>query len=114
MAICVSSRATGPWLFQNCGWCDSTAAPGFAEQVMAGTNPGGRPKDLPYPNPEEFLKTVGEGLKVNRSKAERSHPGVCPPRAGLGPAPTKRNDGLFVRRRGGSKTRPSRDLNMFL
>ena len=115
MAICVSSRATGPWLFQNCGWCDSTAAPGFAEQVMAGTNPGGRPKDLPYSNPEEFFENCKGGAEGESAEGREKPPwGVPPPRAGLGPAPTKRNDGLFVRRRGGSKTRLSRDLNMFL
>ena len=108
-------RATGPWLFQNCGWCDSTAAPGFAEQVMAGTNPGGRPKDLPYPNPEEFFENCRGGAEGESAEGREKPPwGVPLPRAGLGPAPTKRNDGLFVRRRGGSKTRPSRDLNMFL
>ena len=32
---------------------------------------------FPYPNSERVsLKPVGEGLKVNRPKAERSHPGV--------------------------------------
>ena len=25
-----------------------------------------------------FLNSVGKGLKVNRPKAERGHPGVCP------------------------------------
>ena len=44
---------------------------------------GGRPKGLPYPIPEGFLRTVGEGLEVNRTKAERSHPGVCPSRPHL-------------------------------
>ena len=29
-------RPTGGWLFKNCRWCGSTAAPGFAEQVIAG------------------------------------------------------------------------------
>ena len=29
-------RPTGGWLFKNCRWCGSTAAPGFAEQVFAG------------------------------------------------------------------------------
>ena len=29
-------RPTGGWLFKNCRWCGSTAAPGFAEQVAAG------------------------------------------------------------------------------
>ena len=45
--------------------------------------PGGRPKGLPYSPPEGFLRTVGEGLEVNRPKAERSHPGVCPSRPHL-------------------------------
>ena len=29
-------RPTGGWLFKNCRWCGSTAAPGFAEQATAG------------------------------------------------------------------------------
>ena len=45
------------------------------------TRPGGRPKGLPY---ERYgtvsVENVGEGLKVNRPKAARSHPGVCPRR----------------------------------
>ena len=62
---------------------------------------GGRPLDLPHPIPEDFLRTVGEGLKVNRPKAERSHSGVCPSRrskirrAGQCPAPTERK-GLLL------------------
>ena len=41
-----------------------------------GSVDGGRPKGLPYPNPEKFLRTVG-AAPCGR------------PRAGLGPAPTK-------------------------
>ena len=29
-----------------------------------------------------FLNSAGEELKVNRPKAERGHPGVCPSRLG--------------------------------
>ena len=52
------------------------------------TRPGGRPKGLPY---ERYgtvsVENVGEGLKVNRPKAERSHPGVCPSRRIPGSSP---------------------------
>ena len=49
-------------------------------RVTSWLAPGGRPKGLPYPVRECLCRTVGEGLKVNRLKAERSHPGVCPSR----------------------------------
>ena len=57
---------------------------------------GGRPLDLPHPIPEDFLRTVGEGLKVNRPKVERNHPEVCPSRRskirrpGQCPVPTQK------------------------
>ena len=46
-----------------------------------GSVDGGRPKGLPYPIPEKFLRTVG-AAPCGR------------PRAGLGPAPTKRTHPL--------------------
>ena len=52
---------------------------------------GGRPLDLPHPIPEDFLRTVGEGLKVNRPKAERSHPGVCPSRGPVWDRPLRKD-----------------------
>ena len=64
-----------------------------------------------------FLNFVGEGLKANRPKAERSHPEVCPSRpwwlpsfkrAGQCPAPAKCGDGLQIPRRGGTLGRPFR------
>ena len=39
--------------------------------------PAGGPRASPTQSRKSFLRTVGEGLKVNRPKAERSHPGVC-------------------------------------
>ena len=42
--------------------------------------PAGGPRASPTQSQKSFLRTVGEGLKVNRPKAERSHPGVCPRR----------------------------------
>ena len=76
---------------------------------------GGRPKGLPCLIPEELLENRRGGAEGESAEGREKPPwGVPLPRAGLGPAPTKRNDSLFVRRRSGSKTRPSRDLNMFL
>ena len=44
-----------------------------------------------YPNSERVsLKPVGEGLKVNRPKAERSHPGVCPSRGPVWDRPLRK------------------------
>ena len=53
-----------------------------------GSVDGGRPKGLPYPNPEKFLRTV------------RAAP-CGRPRAGLGPAPTRGRNSFCIRRRGG-------------
>ena len=91
---------------------------------------GGRPLDLPHPIPEDFLRTVGEGLKVNRPKAERSHPGVCPSRGpasvrplrkertasvfavGAGPRPARQDfKYALVKRRGDPRGRPCRMQN---
>ena len=41
------------------------------------TSPAGGPRASPT---HSFLNFVGEGLKANRPKAERSHPEVCPSR----------------------------------
>ena len=61
----------------------------------------------PYPNPEEFFENCRGGAEGESAEGREKPPwGVPLPRAGLGPAPTKRNDSLFVRRRSGSKTRP--------
>ena len=48
----------------------------------------GGPRASPTQTRKFFLKPVGEGLKVNRPKAERSHPGVCPRRPYLVLAPS--------------------------
>ena len=59
------------------------------------------------------LKPVGEGLKVNRPKAERSHPGVCPSRGPASVRPLrKKRTRLFICRRGGCPHPPARVSNM--
>ena len=55
-----------------------TDAPGFAEPTPPVRILTGGPRASPTQFRKVFLRTVGEGLKVNRPKAERSHPGVCP------------------------------------
>ena len=57
-----------------------TDAPGFAEPTPPVRILTGGPRASPTQFRKVFLRTVGEGLKVNRPKAERSHPGVCPRR----------------------------------
>ena len=115
VTFCGPIRPTGAWLFQNCCWFGLTAAPGCAGQVVAGTNPGGRPKGLPYPISEDFLESRSGGAEGESAEGREKPPwGVPLPRAGLGPAPTIKMDGFRICRRGGSKTRPSRNSNMFL
>ena len=55
-----------------------TDTPGFAELTPPVRILTGGPRASPTQFRKVFLRTVGEGLKVNRPKAERSHPGVCP------------------------------------
>ena len=55
-----------------------TDTPGFAEPTPPVRILTGGPRASPTQFRKVFLRTVGEGLKVNRPKAERSHPGVCP------------------------------------
>ena len=55
-----------------------TDTPGFAEPTLPVRILTGGPRASPTQFRKVFLRTVGEGLKVNRPKAERSHPGVCP------------------------------------
>ena len=55
-----------------------TDTPGFAEPTPPVRILRGGPRASPTQFRKAFLRTVGEGLKVNRPKAERSHPGVCP------------------------------------
>ncbi len=55
-----------------------TDAPGFAEPTLPVRILAGGPRASPTQFRKVFLRTAGEGLKVNRPKAERSHPGVCP------------------------------------
>ena len=52
----------------------------FRAWVCRANAPGAYSGGSPTQIRKSFLKTVGEGLKVNRPKAERSHPGVCPRR----------------------------------
>ena len=76
---CLNSlRATGPWVCKNCRRCGSISAPGFAVPTLLGPLTAGGPRASPTQFRKVLLRTVGEGLKVNRPKAERSHPGVCP------------------------------------
>ena len=63
--------------FQNCAWLCRANAPG--------ANPGGRPKGLPYPIPEEFL--------------ENRRGGACPSRGPVWDRPLRKEG--TVRRRGG-------------
>ena len=60
------------------GGCNSCSAPGLAEQTPRCVF-WRSPRGSPTQTRKVSLKSVGEGLKVNRPKAERSHPGVCPP-----------------------------------
>ena len=55
-----------------------TDTPGFAEPTPPVRILTGGPRASPTQFRKVFLRTVGEVLKVNRPKAERSHPGVCP------------------------------------
>ena len=74
----ISFGPLGPGLVENCNGCDFTTAPGFVEPTVLGLLTAGGPRASPTQSRKIFLKPVGEGLKVNRPKAERSHPGVCP------------------------------------
>ena len=65
--------------FHNCAWVCQADGTGSVD--------GGRPKGLPYPIPEKFLRTVG-AAPCGR------------PRAGLGPAPTRGRNSFCIRRRG--------------
>ena len=76
----ISFGPLGPGLVENCNGCDFTTAPGFVEPTVLGLLTAGGPRASPTQSRKIFLKPVGEGLKVNRPKAERSHPGVCPSR----------------------------------
>ena len=55
-----------------------TDTPGFAEPTPPVRILTGGPRASPTQFRKVFLRTAGEGLKVNRPKAERSHHGVCP------------------------------------
>ena len=88
-APCDSFRATGPWFTQNYGRCDSISAPGFAEQTLP-------ERILAVPLPklrESVLETCRGGAEGESAEGREKPPwGVTLPRAGLGPAPTKRKD----------------------
>ena len=67
----------------------------------------GAPRGSLAQNLEDALESCRGRAKGESAEGREKPPwGVPLPRAGLGPAPTKTNDSLFVRRRGGSKTRP--------
>ena len=68
----------GAWVVQICCWCSFRTAPEYAEPTLPVRILTGGPRASPTQFRKVFLRTVGEGLKVNRPKAERSHPGVCP------------------------------------
>ena len=59
-------RATGPWHSQNCCWCGSASAPGFAEQVIAGFLP--RAGLGPAPT----IKM--DGFRIRRRGGAKTHP----------------------------------------
>ena len=81
------------------------------------TSPAGGPRASPTHVWKSFLNFVGEGLKANRPKAERSHPEVCPSRpwrlpSFSGPASVRplRKEGtalVFARRDGYQPPEPS-------
>ena len=79
-----------------------TDAPGFAEPTVAVRILAGGPRASPTQFRKVFLRTVGEGLKVNRPKAERSLPGMCPSRGPASVQPLRKQRGRDqIRRRGG-------------
>ena len=78
-----------------------TDTPGFAEPTPPVRILTGGPRASPTQFRKVFLRTVGEGLKVNRPKAERSHPGVCPSRGPASVQPLRKQRGRDqIRRRG--------------
>ena len=71
--------------------------------------PAGGPRASPTQFRKNFLRVVGEGLKVNRPKAERSHPGVCLSRRPVWDRPLRpRRDDFSASRRGGRPHPPAR------
>ena len=86
----ISFGPLGPGLVENCNGCDFTTAPGFVEPTVLGLLTAGGPRASPTQSRKIFLKPVGEGLKVNRPKAERSHPGVCPSRGPVWDRPLRK------------------------
>ena len=68
----------GAWVVQICCWCSFRTAPEYAEPTLPVRILTGGPRASPTQFRKVFLRTAGEGLKVNWPKAERSHPGVCP------------------------------------
>ena len=79
-----------------------TDAPGFAEPTPPVRILTGGPRASPTQFRKVFLRTAGEGLKVNRPKAERSLPGMCPSRGPASVQPLRKQRGRNqIRRRGG-------------
>ena len=92
----------GAWVVQICCWCSFRTAPEYAEPTLPVRILTGGPRASPTQFRKVFLRTVGEGLKVNRPKAERSHLGVCPSRGPASVQPLRKQRGRDqIRRRGG-------------
>ena len=76
---------------------------------------GGRPKGLPYPNPEGILIPSRGGAEGESAEGREKPPwGVPLPRAGLGPAPTKGEVRFYIRRRGGCPHPPALEVAPFV
>ena len=60
------SRATGPWVCKNCGWCGPTAAPGLAEPTVPDSLTTGAPRDSPTQVRKAFLSTCRGGACPSR------------------------------------------------
>ena len=120
-------RAAGPWVCKNGGWCGSTSAPGFAEQVWLVLGRRARPPGRAalgdcekcrrggYQPPAELdtVTHVGADVLIGPSPDVllRGLPLTPKPPLSKGGAAKRRGDSipeecgrLLIRRRGGSKT----------
>ena len=96
-----SSRATGPWVCKNFGWCGPVGAPGFTEPTLPVQIPAGGPRASPTQSPKSFLGTVGAAIS-------RPFPG------GQCPAPTHILRRFRLFRRGGCPHPPARNVPICL
>ena len=86
-----------------------TDAPEYAEPTLPVRILTGGPRASPTQFRKVFLRTAGEGLKVNRPKAERSLPGMFPSRGPASVQPLRKQRGRDqIRRRGGPVWPPLR------